>query len=113
MVVWLGISTLFYYCKETKSTKVQTLGELVLLIDGLGSLVFTRGLPLVACGLATVVDNMLESIHAIHCDLCELWRENKPIAVQIRTRLPRPGPHALRTVEAQKSQRMADWRCVI
>ena len=58
-----------------KSTKVQTLGELRMRIDGLGYLyAFTRGPPLVASsrrvwhGLVTVVDSMQESIHAIRCD---------------------------------------------
>ena len=65
--------------KQMKSTEVQTLGELRMrgTANWWAGLAFPCGLPLYSSlrtvwhGLATVVDSMRESVHALRCDfLC-------------------------------------------
>ena len=62
---------MFFYCKM-KSTKVQTLGELCMLMMGWAIIVYppspASSSRRVWHGLATAVDSMRESIHAICCD---------------------------------------------
>ena len=69
----------------TKRTRAEVHACVVLLIDGLGHFTYswspTRSLR-VSNGLATLLDNMRESIHAPHCNLwCFPVTQSKRISV--------------------------------